>query len=224
MERKINLKPIQVTTPKDSMLSLSWVVEADTKFKPDRWKTDIVCPHSEESQALGDKLDSYLVEFKKAIKAAYFDIKPEQLKEIIKWNKLPYSWGPYLDKEGNKRQGFPGDNYLVLGTNKKTRSYDGTKENTPPIIFDSSQKEPLNDEQKQKYIKIGPGTTAQVALYVSQYQKEVGTGLRLTPAAINIKKFIPFGNQANTAEDWGFDQDVTPTSGVGTPSTEDFDF
>ena len=82
---------------------------------------------------------------------------------------------------------------------------------------------PLNDEQKQKYDKIGPGTTAQVALYVSQYNLGVGTGCRLTPAAINIKNFIPFGSQANTAEDWGFTVDA-PQQGSGTPSTNDFDF
>ena len=86
-----------------------------------------------------------------------------------------------------------------------------------------SQKEPLNDEQKAKYDKIGPGTTAQVALYVSQYNLSVGTGCRLTPAAVNIKNFIPFGSQANTAEDWGFTVDA-PQQGSGTPSTNDFDF
>ena len=92
------------------------------------------------------------------------------------------------------------------------------------MIFDSRQKEPLNDEQKQKYDKIGPGSTAQVALYVSQYNLGVGTGIRLTPAAINMKNFIPFGTQANTAEDWGFTVDEAKQAGSGTPSTNDFDF
>ena len=223
-ERFIDLKPIQVTTPENSMLSFSWVVEPDTKYAPHRWKTDVVIPDSEKAQELVVKLDDFLTSFKKAIVVAYPDKSKEELKELIKWNKLPYSFGPYLDKEGNKRQGFPDDNYLILSTNKKTLSYDGKKQNPPPIIFDNSQKEPLNDQQKQKYKQIGPGTTAQVAIFVSQYQKEVGSGLRLTPAAINIKNFIPFGSQAQTAEEWGFKQDEAPQQGSGTPSTNDFDF
>ena len=129
-------------------------------------------------------------------------------------NELPWKWE---DHEELKLK-----NALILKCNKKTHAPDGTPK-APPIIFDSRQKEPLNDEQKQKYDKIGPGTTAQVALYVSQYNLSVGTGIRLTPAAVNIKNFIPFGSQANTAEDWGFTVDA-PQQGSGTPSTNDFDF
>tara|TARA_Y100001963_G_scaffold154753_1_gene244220 strand:- start:589 stop:1269 length:681 start_codon:yes stop_codon:yes gene_type:complete len=222
-ETLIDLKPIQVTTPEDSMLSFSWLVEPDTKYAPHRWKTDIVIPNSPRAIEIGEQLDTFFLNFKKAIVAAYPDKTPEQLKKIVKWNDLPYEWGPYLDKEGNKRQGFPADDYLILSTNKKTHSPDGTKAKSAPMIFDSTSKTPLNDEEKKKYTQIGPGTTAQVALYVSQYHLGVGTGIRLTPAAVNIKKFIPFGEQAKTADDFKFTVDA-PQQGSGTPSTNDFDF
>ena len=221
--KELNLKGTQLNTPENSMLSLSWLVEPDTKFAPHKWKTDIVCPHGEASQKLGDDLDSVMVQLKKAIKAAYPEKTNEDLKEFIKWNTLPYSWGPYLDKEGNKRKGFPDDNYLVIRTNKKTHKPDGTP-NGAPYIFDNRQQEPLNDTQKEKYTKIGPGTTAEVALYVFPYHKDVGSGLAITPSAINIKNFIPFGSQANTAEGWGFKQDVAPQQGSRTPTASDFDF
>ena len=50
--KELNLKGTQLNTPENSMLSLSWLVEPDTKFAPHKWKTDIVCPHGEASQKL----------------------------------------------------------------------------------------------------------------------------------------------------------------------------
>ena len=206
----VDLKPIQLTTPDDTCLTYSWLVNADNKYPPARWQTTLVIPNSPRAVEIGEQLDTFFLNFKKALKAAY----PDKKKEDYKWNELPWKWE---DHEELKLK-----NALILKCNKKTHSPEGTPK-TPPIIFDSSQKEPLNDEQKAKYDKIGPGTTAQVALYVSQYNLSVGTGCRLTPAAVNIKNFIPFGSQANTAEDWGFTVDA-PQQGTGTPSTNDFDF
>jgi len=206
----IDLKPIQLTTPEDTRLTYSWLVEADNKYPPARWQSTLVIPNSPRAVEIGEQLDTYNLNFKKALKAAF----PDKKKDDYKWNELPWKWE---DHEELKLK-----NALILKCNKKTHSQEGTPK-APPIIFDSSQKEPLNDEQKKKYIKIGPGTTAQVALYVSQYNLGVGTGIRLTPAAVNIKNFIPFGSQANTAEDWGFTVDA-PQQGSGTPSTNDFDF
>ena len=207
----VDLKPIQLTTPDDTCLTYSWLVNADSKYPPARWQTTLVIPNSPRAVEIGEQLDTFFLNFKKALKAAY----PDKKKEDYKWNELPWKWE---DHEELKLK-----NALILKCNKKTHSPEGTPK-APPIIFDSSQKEPLNDEQKAKYDKIGPGTTAQVALYVSQYNLSVGTGCRLTPAAVNINNFIPFGSQANTAEDWGFKQDVAPQQGTGTPSTNDFDF
>jgi len=207
----IDLKPIQLTTPEDTRLTYSWLVEADNKYPPARWQVTAVIPNSPRAIEIGEQLDTYNLNFKKALKAAF----PDKKKDDYKWNELPWKFADH-DELGLK-------NALILKCNKKTHSQEGTPK-APPIIFDSSQKEPLNDEQKKKYIKIGPGTTAQIALYVSQYNLGVGTGIRLTPAAVNIKNFIPFGSQANTAEDWGFKQDVAPQQGTGTPSTNDFDF
>ena len=207
----VDLKPIQLTTPEDTRLTYSWLVNADDKFPPARWQTTLVIPNSPKAVEIGEQLDTFYLNFKKALKAAF----PDKKKDDYKWNDLPYKWADHDELDLK--------NALILKCNKKTHSPEGTPK-APPIIFDSSQKEPLNDEQKQKYDKIGPGTTAQVALYVSQYNLGVGTGIRLTPAAVNIKKFIPFGSQANTAEDWGFKQDVAPQQGTGTPSTNDFDF
>ncbi len=206
----IDLKPIQLTTPEDTRLTYSWLVEADNKYPPARWQVTAVIPNSPRAIEIGEQLDTYNLNFKKALKAAF----PDKKKDDYKWNELPWKFADH-DELGLK-------NALILKCNKKTHSQEGTPK-APPIIFDSSQKEPLNDEQKKKYIKIGPGTTAQIALYVSQYNLGVGTGIRLTPAAVNIKKFIPFGSQANTAEDWGFTVDA-PQQGSGTPSTNDFDF
>ena len=207
----VDLKPIQLTTPEDTRLTYSWLVNADDKFPPARWQTTLVIPNSPRAVEIGEQLDTFYLNFKKALKAAF----PDKKKDDYKWNDLPYKWADHDELDLK--------NALILKCNKKTHSPEGTPK-APPIIFDSSQKEPLNDEQKQKYDKIGPGSTAQVALYVSQYNLGVGTGIRLTPAAVNIKKFIPFGSQANTAEDWGFKQDVAPQQGSGTPSTNDFDF
>ena len=206
----IDLKPIQLTTPDDTRLTYAWLVEADNKYPPARWQVTAVIPNSPRAIEIGEQLDTYNLNFKKALKAAF----PDKKKDDYKWNELPWKFADH-DELGLK-------NALILKCNKKTHSQEGTPK-APPIIFDSSQKEPLNDEQKKKYIKIGPGTTAQVALYVSQYNLGVGTGIRLTPAAVNIKNFIPFGSQANTAEDWGFTVDA-PQQGSGTPSTNDFDF
>jgi hypothetical protein len=206
----VDLKPIQLTTPEDTQLTYSWLVNADTKFPPARWQTTLVIPNSPRAVEIGEQLDTFYLNFKKALKAAF----PDKKKDDYKWNDLPYKWADH-DECGLK-------NALILKCNKKTHSPEGTPK-SPPMIFDSRQKEPLNDEQKQKYDKIGPGTTAQVALYVSQYNLSVGTGIRLTPAAVKINKFIPFGSQANTAEDWGFTVDA-PQQGSGTPSTNDFDF
>ena len=207
----IDLKPIQLTTPEDTRLTYSWLVEADNKYPPARWQSTLVIPNSPRAVEIGEHLDTYNLNFKKALKAAF----PDKKKDDYKWNELPWKWE---DHEELKLK-----NALILKCNKKTHAPDGTPK-APPIIFDSRQKEPLNDEQKQKYDKIGPGTTAQVALYVSQYNLGVGTGIRLTPAAVNIKNFIPFGSQANTAEDWGFTVDKAPQQGSGTPSINDFDF
>ena len=207
----IDLKPIQLTTPDDTRLTYSWLVNADDKYPPARWQTTLVIPNSPRAIEIGEQLDTFNLNFKKALKAAF----PDKKKDDYKWNDLPYKWADHDELDLK--------NALILKCNKKTHSPEGTPK-APPIIFDSSQREPLNDEQKQKYDKIGPGSTAQVALYVSQYNLGVGTGIRLTPAAVNIKKFIPFGSQANTAEDWGFKQDVAPQQGTGTPSTNDFDF
>ena len=206
----IDLKPIQLTTPEDTCLTYSWLVNADNKYPPARWQTTLVIPNSPRAVEIGEQLDTFFLNFKKSLKAAY----PDKKKEDYKWNELPWKWE---DHEELKLK-----NALILKCNKKTHSPEGTPK-APPIIFDSRQKEPLNDEQKQKYDKIGPGTTAQVALYVSQYNLSVGTGIRLTPAAVNIKDFIPFGSQANTAEDWGFTVDA-PQQGSRTPTASDFDF
>jgi len=207
----VDLKPIQLTTPEDTQLTYSWLVNADTKFPPARWQTTLVIPNSPRAVEIGEQLDTFYLNFKKALKAAF----PDKKKDDYKWNDLPYKWADH-DECGLK-------NALILKCNKKTHSPEGAPK-SPPMIFDSRQKEPLNDEQKQKYDKIGPGSTAQVALYVSQYNLGVGTGIRLTPAAINMKNFIPFGTQANTAEDWGFTVDEAKQAGSGTPSTNDFDF
>ena len=207
----VDLKPIQLTTPEDTQLTYSWLVNADTKFPPARWQTTLVIPNSPRAVEIGEQLDTFYLNFKKALKAAF----PDKKKDDYKWNDLPYKWADH-DECGLK-------NALILKCNKKTHSPEGTPK-SPPMIFDSRQKEPLNDEQKQKYDKIGPGSTAQVALYVSQYNLNVGTGIRLTPAAINMKNFIPFGTQANTAEDWGFTVDEAKQAGSGPPSTNDFDF
>ena len=179
----IDLKPIQLTTPDDTCLTYSWLVNADDKYPPARWQTTLVIPNSPRAVEIGEQLDTFNLNFKKALKAAF----PDKKKDDYKWNELPWKWADH-EELGLK-------NALILKCNKKTHAPDGTPK-APPIIFDSRQKEPLNDEQKQKYDKIGPGTTAQVALYVSQYNLGVGTGCRLTPAAVNIKNFIPFGSQA----------------------------
>ena len=45
----VDLKPIQLTTPEDTQLTYSWLVNADTKFPPARWQTTLVIPNSPNS-------------------------------------------------------------------------------------------------------------------------------------------------------------------------------
>ena len=206
----VDLKPIQLTTPETTMLTYSWLNTPDDKFPPARWQVTAVIPNSPRAVEIGEQLDTFNLNFKKALKLAF----PDKKKDDYKWNELPWKWADH-EELGLK-------NALILKCNKKTHAPDGTPK-APPIIFDSRQKEPLNDEQKIKYDKIGPGTTAQIALYVSQYNLGVGTGCRLTPAAVNIKNFIPFGSQANTAEDWGFTVDA-PQQGKAPTTGDEFDF
>ena len=206
----VDLKPIQLTTPDTTMLTYSWLNTPDDKFPPARWQVTAVIPNSPRAVDIGEQLDTFNLNFKKALKLAF----PDKKKDDYKWNELPWKWADH-EELGLK-------NALILKCNKKTHAPDGTPK-APPIIFDSRQKEPLNDEQKIKYDKIGPGTTAQIALYVSQYNLGVGTGCRLTPAAVNIKNFIPFGSQANTAEDWGFTVDA-PQQGKAPTTGDEFDF
>ena len=42
----IDLKPIQLTTPDDTRLTYSWLVNADDKYPPARWQTTLVIPNS----------------------------------------------------------------------------------------------------------------------------------------------------------------------------------
>jgi|TARA_R100000781_G_scaffold113555_2_gene82275 hypothetical protein len=206
-ENFIDLKPIQIMTPEQSMLSYSWLVTPDDKYPPARWKTDVIIP-AEYALDIEKTLDAYWKAFTDKLKAAF----PEKTKDDYKFNDLPWKWGEYPD--------LGLDNAFILKTNKKTEGPDGRKK-PAPIMFDrDSYPTPLNDDQKQKYDKIGPGTTAQVGIYVSQYHMGVGTGIRLTPAAINIKNFKPFG-KGQSVESWGFTGEkkaATPTPG------DEFDF
>ena len=117
----VDLKPIQLTTPEDTRLTYSWLVNADDKFPPARWQTTLVIPNSPRAVEIGEQLDTFFLNFKKSLKAA----SPDKKKEDYKWNELPWKWE---DHEELKLK-----NALILKCNKKTHAPDGTPK-APPII------------------------------------------------------------------------------------------
>ena len=228
MNFKEILPAIQVMTPEETLLSYCYFVEADDKFEPETpaaWKANLYVP-AENSEKIETVLDAYWQETKAKLK----ELNPNKRANDYKFNPLPWRW---VDSDDGSKQA---DDIKSLGLDKafflkvkrpawKTDKQGNKRPNTPPILFDTSCQRnssnkliPLNDEEKQKYIKIGPGSTAQVGIWARPYSN-VSTGVSLTIAAVNIKNFIPFQNEV----DWGFTVDA-PQQGSGTPSTNDFDF
>ena len=228
MNFKEILPAIQVMTPEETLLSYCYFVEADDKFEPETpaaWKANLYVP-AENSEKIETVLDAYWQETKAKLK----ELNPNKRANDYKFNPLPWRW---VDSDDGSKQA---DDIKSLGLDKafflkvkrpawKTDKQGNKRPNTPPIMFDTSCQRndnnkliPLKDEQKQKYIKIGPGSTAQVGIWARPYSN-VSTGVSLTIAAVNIKNFIPFQNEV----DWGFTVDA-PQQGSGTPSTNDFDF
>ena len=237
MKRDEILPAIQVITPEQTLVSFAYFVEPDDKFEPETpaaWKANLYVP-AENSEKIETVLDAYWQETKAKLK----ELNPNKNPKDYKLNPLPWRW---VDSDDGSKQA---DDIKSLGLDKafflkvKRPAYKVDKQgnkrpNTPAMLFDSSCKRdkrihgskhpegkliPLNDEEKQKYIKIGPGSTAQVGIWARPYSN-VSTGVSLTIAAVYIKNFIPFQNQVN----WEFTVDEAPQQGSGTPSTNDFDF
>ena len=228
MKRDEILPAIQVMTPEQTLVSFGYFVEPDDKFEPEtpaQYKANLYLPveYAEKTETV---LDAYWEE----TKAKLVELNPKKKPEDYKLNPLPWRW---VDSDDGSKQA---DDIKSLGLEKafflkvkrpayKTDKQGNKRPNTPPILFDSScQKNngkliPLSDDDKQQYIKIGPGSTAQVGIWARPYSN-VSTGVSLTIAAVNIKNFIPFQNQVN----WEFTVDEAQQAGSGTPSTNDFDF
>jgi len=222
------LPAIQVMTPKETLLSYCYFVQPDDKFEPETpaaYKANLYVP-AENSEKIETILDAYWQETKAKLK----ELNPNKKANDYKLNPLPWRW---VDSDDGSKQA---DDIKSLGLDKaffikvkrpawKTDKQGNKRPNTPPILFDSSCKKnngkliPLSDEDKQQYIKIGAGSTAQVGIWARPYSN-VSTGVSLTIAAVNIKNFIPYQNGV----DWGFTVDEAQQAGSGTPSTNDFDF
>ena len=228
MKRDEILPAIQVMTPEQTLLSYCYFVEADDKFEPETpaaWKANLYVP-AENSEKIETVLDAYWQETKAKLK----ELNPNKRANDYKFNPLPWRW---VDSDDGSKQA---DDIKSLGLDKafflkvkrpayKTDKQGNKRPNTPPVMFDTSCQRndnnkliPLKDEQKLQYIKIGPGSTAQVGIWARPYSN-VSTGVSLTIAAVNIKNFIPFQNEV----DWGFTVDA-PQQGSGTSSTNEFDF
>ena len=227
MNFKEILPAIQVMTPEETLLSYCYFVEADDKFEPETpaaYKANLYVP-AENSEKIETVLDAYWQETKAKLK----ELNPNKKANDYKLNPLPWRW---VDSDDGSKQA---DDIKSLGLDKaffikvkrpawKTDKQGNKRPNTPPILFDSScQKNngkliPLSDDDKQKYIKIGPGSTAQVGIWARPYSN-VSTGVSLTIAAVNIKNFIPFQNEV----DWGFTVDA-PQQGKAPTTGDEFDF
>ena len=229
MNFKEILPAIQVMTPEETLLSYCYFVEADDKFEPETpaaWKANLYVP-AENSEKIETVLDAYWQETKAKLK----ELNPNKRANDYKFNPLPWRWVDSDDgsKQANDIKSLGLDKAFFLKVKRPAFKQDkqGNKRpNTPPVMFDTSCQRnssnkliPLNDADKQKYIKIGPGSTAQVGIWARPYSN-VSTGVSLTIAAVNIKNFIPFQNQVN----WEFTVDEAQQAGSGTPSTNDFDF
>ena len=215
-------------TPEETLLSYCYFVEADDKFEPETpaaYKANLYLPEK-NAKKTETILDAYWLEIKAKLKELY----PNKKANDYKFNPLPWRW---VDSDDGSKQA---DDIKSLGLDKaffikvkrpawKTDKQGNKRPNTPPILFESSCQRnngkliPLSDDDKQQYIKIGPGSTAQVGIWARPYSN-VSTGVSLTIAAVNIKNFIPFQNQVN----WEFTVDEAQQAGSGTPSTNDFDF
>ena len=221
------LPAIQVMTPEETLLAFCYFVNADDKFEPEtpaQYKAKLFI-EEQHAKKVELQLDNFWLEIKAKLK----EQNPNKKASDYKLNPLPWRW---VDKDDGSKEA---DDIVKLGLDKaffikvkrpayKTDKQGNKRPNTPPILFDSSCKRnngkliPLSDDDKQKYIKIGPGSTAQVGIWARPYSN-VTTGVSLTIAAVNIKNFIPFQNQVN----WEFTVDEAQ-QGSGTPSTNDFDF
>tara|TARA_R100000655_G_scaffold26689_1_gene54831 strand:- start:13 stop:699 length:687 start_codon:yes stop_codon:yes gene_type:complete len=222
------LPAIQVMTPEQTLLAFCYFVNADDKFEPEtpaQYKAKLFI-EEQHAKKVELQLDNFWLEIKDKLKEQNPNKKPSD----YKLNPLPWRW---VDKDDGSKEA---DDIAKLGLDKaffikvkrpayKTDKQGNKRPNTPPILFDSSCKKnngkliPLSDEDKQQYIKIGPGSTAQVGIWARPYSN-VSTGVSLTIAAVNIKNFIPYQNGV----DWGFTVDEAQQAGSGTPSTNDFDF
>ena len=228
MKRDEILPAIQVMTPEQTLVSFAYFVEPDDKFEPEtpaQYKAKLFI-EEQHAKKVELQLDNFWLEIKAKLKEQNPNKKPSD----YKLNPLPWRW---VDKDDGSKEA---DDIAKLGLDKaffikvkrpayKTDKQGNKRPNTPPILFDSScQKNngkliPLSDDDKQQYIKIGPGSTAQVGIWARPYSN-VSTGVSLTIAAVNIKNFIPYQNGV----DWGFTVDEAQQAGSGTPSTNDFDF
>jgi|TARA_R100000654_G_scaffold48118_1_gene74282 hypothetical protein len=222
------LPAIQVMTPEQTLLAFCYFVNADDKFEPEtpaQYKAKLFI-EEQHAKKVELQLDNFWLEIKDKLKEQNPNKKPSD----YKLNPLPWRW---VDKDDGSKEA---DDIAKLGLDKaffikvkrpayKTDKQGNKRPNTPPILFDSSCKKnngkliPLSDEDKQQYIKIGAGSTAQVGIWARPYSN-VSTGVSLTIAAVNIKNFIPYQNGV----DWGFTVDEAQQAGSGTPSTNDFDF
>jgi len=237
MNFKEILPAIQVMTPEETFLSYCYFVEPDDKFEPETpaaYKANLYVPE-QYAKKIELQLDNYWLEIKDKLK----EQNPNKKASDYKLNPLPWRW---VDATDESKQA---DDIKSLGLDKaffikvkrpayKTDKQGSKRPNTPPILFDSSCKRdtrihgsnnpegrliPLTDEEKQKYIKIGPGSTAQIGIWARPYSN-VTTGVSLTIAAVNIKNFIPFQNQVN----WDFTVDVAPQQGKAPTPGDEFDF
>ena len=215
-------------TPEETLLAFCYFVNADDKFEPEtpaQYKAKLFI-EEQHAKKVELQLDNFWLEIKAKLKEQNPNKKPSD----YKLNPLPWRW---VDKDDGSKEA---DDIAKLGLDKaffikvkrpayKTDKQGNKRPNTPPILFDSSCKKnngkliPLSDEDKQQYIKIGPGSTAQVGIWARPYSN-VSTGVSLTIAAVNIKNFIPYQNGV----DWGFTVDEAQQAGSGAPSTNDFDF
>ena len=79
----IDLKPIQLTTPDDTRLTYAWLVEAENKYPPARWQVTAVIPNSPRAIEIGEQLDTYNLNFKKALKAALYKLESHVIRGLI---------------------------------------------------------------------------------------------------------------------------------------------
>ena len=185
-------KPENITTPV-CLFQFAWLVEPDTKWdKAGIWQVEcLIEPElaTETEEALSDLLERWKA-----------DLKNESPNKKFKLAPLPW--------EFTEVDGKP---YFKIKTKKKCGGVraDGTQwKGRPPVLL-NAQGKPMDEDERRKVNKCGPGTTGQVNMRCSGWETPAfGVGIKIEPEAVIIRNHVEY---VKTAQSYGFETEETTT-------------